>query len=75
MLDDNSKTLSSVIIEALDYVREINSYGRELQIQGVNISLGCGWQPEDYAAGQSPLCRELDLLVGRRVSSPWSSRR
>ena len=67
VLDDNSKTLSSVIIEALDYVREINSYGRELQIHGVNLSLGCGWLPKDYAAGQSPLCRELDLLVGTGV--------
>ena len=67
VLDDNSKTLSSVIIDALDYVREINSYGRELQIHGVNLSLGCGWLPKDYAAGQSPLCRELDLLVGTGV--------
>ncbi len=67
VLDDHSKTLSSVIIDALAYVREANSYGRELQIHGVNLSLGCGWLPKDYAAGQSPLCRELDLLVGTGV--------
>jgi subtilisin family serine protease len=67
VLDNNGKTLSSVIIDALAYVREINSYGRELQIHGVNLSLGCGWLPKDYAAGQSPLCRELDLLVGTGV--------
>ena len=67
VLDDNGKTLSSVIIDALAYVREVNSYGRELQIHGVNLSLGCGWLPKDYAAGQSPLCRELDLLVGTGV--------
>jgi subtilisin family serine protease len=67
VLDDNGKTLTSVIIDALAYVREVNSYGRELQIHGVNLSLGCGWLPRDYAAGQSPLCRELDLLVGTGV--------
>lgn len=67
VLDDNAKTLSSVIIDALDYVRTINGYGRDLQIHGVNLSLGCGWLPRDYAAGQSPLCKELDLLVGTGV--------
>jgi subtilisin family serine protease len=67
VLDDNAKTLSSAIIDALDYVRTINSNGRELQIHGVNLSLGCSWLPRDYAAGQSPLCRELDLLVGTGV--------
>jgi subtilisin family serine protease len=67
VLDDNGKTLSSAIIDALDYVRTVNSYGRDLQIHGVNLSLGCGWLPRDYAAGQSPLCRELDLLVGTGV--------
>jgi subtilisin family serine protease len=67
VLDDNGKTLSSVIIDALDYVRTVNSYGRDMQIHGVNLSLGCGWLPRDYAAGQSPLCRELDLLVGTGV--------
>lgn len=68
VLDDNSKTVSSVVIAALDYVRTLNGGGGdELQIHGVNLSLGCGWFPRDYAAGQSPLCRELDLLVGTGV--------
>lgn len=67
VLDENEKTVSSVIIDALDYVRTMNAYGRNLQVHGVNLSLGCGWLPQDYAAGQSPLCRELDLLVGTGV--------
>lgn len=67
VLDDNEKTVSSVVIEALDYVRTINGNGRSLQIHGVNLSLGCGWLPEEYGAGQSPLCKELDLLVGTGV--------
>jgi subtilisin family serine protease len=29
--------------------------------------LGCPWPPTEFAAGQSPLCRELDLLVGTGV--------
>lgn len=67
VLDQNNKTVSSVVIDALNHVREVNAGGRDLQIHGVNLSLGCGWVPGDYAAGQSPLCRELDLLVGTGV--------
>lgn len=67
VLDDNGRALSSSIIEALDYVRTVNNGGRDLVIHGVNLSLGCSWMPRDFAAGQSPLCKELDLLVGTGV--------
>lgn len=67
VLDDQGNTLSSYVIDALDYVRQVNSGGRALQIHGVNLSLGCPWPPTECAAGQSPLCRELDLLVGTGV--------
>jgi subtilisin family serine protease len=67
VLDDNGNTLSSTMIQAIDYVRTVNSDGRDLQIHGVNLSLGCPWPPAEYAAGQSPLCRELDLLTGTGV--------
>lgn len=67
VLDDDGNTLSSAVIEAIDYVRAVNSGGRDPQIHGVNLSLGCPWPPTEYAAGQSPLCRELDLLVGTGV--------
>ena len=67
VLDDNGNTLSSVVIQAIDYIRTINSDGRDLQIHGINLSLGCPWPPAEYAAGQSPLCRELDLLTGTGV--------
>jgi subtilisin family serine protease len=33
----------------------------------VNLSLGCDWYPDDYAAGQSPLCRMVDDLVASGV--------
>jgi subtilisin family serine protease len=67
VLDDNGNTLSSTVIQAIDYIRTVNSDGRDLQIHGVNLSLGCPWPPSEYAAGQSPLCRELDLLTGTGV--------
>ncbi|MCX5450809.1 S8 family peptidase [Streptomyces nigrescens] len=70
VLDSSSgvpRTTSSAVIAALEHVRQVNSWGRLLRIHGVNLSLGCTWHPSDYAAGQSPLCRELDLLVGTGV--------
>ncbi len=67
VLDDNGNAPSSVVIQAIDYIRTINSDGRDLQIHGINLSLGCPWPPGEFAAGQSPLCRELDLLSGTGV--------
>jgi subtilisin family serine protease len=61
-------TSSSAVIAALYHIREtVNSGGRSVIIHGANLSLGCRWDPYDYAAGQSPLCREVDLLVGTGV--------
>jgi subtilisin family serine protease len=73
VLDDNGTTVSSVILDALDYVRQINSEGGDLRIHGVNLSLGCPWPPSEFAAGQSPLCRALDLLVGMGVAAVVSA--
>lgn len=67
VIDDTGQTLSSAVIAAIDYVRKVNAEGRNLRIHGVNLSLGCDWLPSEYGAGQSPLCREIDLLVGTGV--------
>ena len=67
VLDDNGGTASSVVIAALAQVRAFNADGRQLMIHGVNLSIGCDWYPDEFAAGQSPLCRELDQLVGTGV--------
>ena len=65
---DGLVTSSSAVIAALYHIREtVNSGGRALIIHGANLSLGCRWDPGDYAAGQSPLCQEIDLLVGTGV--------
>jgi subtilisin family serine protease len=76
VLDSSSgtaMTTSSAVIAALEYVRRVNTWGRVLVIHGVNLSLGCPWFYRDYAAGQSPLCRELDLLVGTGVAAVVSA--
>ena len=67
VLNDSGDTLSSTVIEALSYIRGVNADGRQLRIHGVNLSLGCDWFPDEFAAGQSPLCRELNLLVNTGV--------
>jgi subtilisin family serine protease len=66
VLDEDGDTTSSTVIAALDYVRTVNADGRQV-IHGVNISVGCDWYPDEYAAGQSPLCRAVDDLVGSGV--------
>jgi len=53
----------SNLIAALSYVRRVNDYGRTVRIHGINLSLGYPFEPYWFAAGQSPLCNEVDLLV------------
>jgi subtilisin family serine protease len=67
VLDATGDTVTSAVIAALAYIREVNANGRQLVIHGVNLSIGCDWFPDEFAAGQSPLCRELDQLVGTGV--------
>jgi subtilisin family serine protease len=66
VLDDGDHTLSSVLLAALDYVKELNADGPQV-IHGVNISIGCDWYPDEYAAGHSPLCQAVDDLVSSGV--------
>ncbi|GIU78365.1 MAG: peptidase S8 [Bryobacteraceae bacterium] len=53
----------SDILAALDYVQQLNGYGRRLVVHGVNLSLGYEFDPEWFACGASPLCQEIDRLV------------
>jgi subtilisin family serine protease len=62
-------TSSSAIIRALTYLRtEVNVSPDVLRVHGVNMSLGCDWSPDQYAAGQSPLCRAVNQLVASGVA-------
>jgi subtilisin family serine protease len=61
-------TSSSAVIRALTYLRtEVNVDPGVLRVHGVNMSLGCEWRPEEYAAGQSPLCQAVNQLVASGV--------
>jgi serine protease AprX len=52
------------LIRALAYVRQVNGEGVEgMRIHGVNLSVGYEFDPEWFACGQSPLCKEVDKLV------------
>ncbi len=61
--DDGDSDMLSVLA-ALRYVRELNVDNDKVAvIHGVNISLGYEFDPEWFACGQSPLCKEVDRLV------------
>jgi serine protease AprX len=53
----------SSLLSAIGYVRKVNDYGRTVRIHGLNLSLGYDFNAQWFAAGQSPLCNEVNLLV------------
>ena len=63
VLDNNGSGLVSNLIAAINYIQEINGYGRRILIHGVNMSLGYDFDPEWFACGQSPLCVEVNRMV------------
>ncbi|MGM9474721.1 S8 family peptidase [Pseudarthrobacter sp. YS3] len=63
VLDANGQGKVSQIIAALEQIQQLNAYGRNIQIHGVNLSVGYEFEPEWFACGQSPLCVEVDLLA------------
>jgi subtilisin family serine protease len=63
VLNDTGQGQTSSLIAAIEHIQEINGYGRDIKIHGVNLSLGYSFDPEWFACGQSPLCVEVDRLV------------
>jgi serine protease AprX len=63
VLDDAGNGQASSLIAAIEYIQQLNGYGRRLRVHGVNISVGYNFEPEWFACGQSPLCVEVDQLV------------
>lgn len=53
----------AALVEALEYVQDVNHGGRELNIHGVNLSVGYPFDPSWFATGLTPVCREVDRLV------------
>lgn len=68
VLDNNGDGLASNLMAAIGFVQQVNAYGRELKIHGVNMSVGYRFDVEWYAAGHSPLCVEVDRLVRSGVA-------
>src|SRR5581483_7353046 len=60
---DDATGRASGIIAALEYIQQLNGYGRRMFVHGVNLSVGYDFEPEWFACGQSPLCVEVDRLV------------
>ena len=63
VLDDDGTGDTSTIITALEHVAEVNDFGRNLLVHGVNLSVGYAFDPEWFACGASPLCVVVDRLV------------
>jgi len=65
--DDRTGDVAS-LLAALEYIQELNRGGRELNVHGVNLSLGYPFDPSWFGTGLSPVCREVDRLVAMGVS-------
>ncbi|UOQ95918.1 S8 family peptidase [Hymenobacter sp. 5317J-9] len=63
VMDDKGQGEASNLIAAIALIQELNGHGRNLLIQGVNMSVGYPFEPEWFACGQSPLCVEVNRLV------------
>ncbi len=68
VLDNNGDGDETALIQAIEYVQQINDHGRHLVVHGVNISAGFPAHPTWYACGQTPLCVEIDRLVKSGVA-------
>ena len=53
----------SYLLAAIGYLQSVNEFGRNIKVHGLNLSLGYPFLPRWFAAGQSPLCVEVDRLV------------
>ncbi len=63
ILDKDGRGDASNLIAAIQWIQEVNGYGRRIRIHGVNMSVGYEFDPQWFACGQSPLCVEVDRLV------------
>jgi subtilisin family serine protease len=68
VLDDNGDGDETALIQAIEYVQQLNDFGRHVVIHGINISAGFPAHPTWYACGQTPLCVEIDRLVKSGVA-------
>lgn len=60
--DDRTGDMSA-LLAALQYIQTLNDEGRDLQVHGVNLSVGYPFDPSWFAAGLTPVCKEVNRLV------------
>jgi serine protease AprX len=53
----------TALLDALEYISDLNHGGRELNIHGVNLSVGYPFDPAWFGTGLTPVCREVNRLV------------
>lgn len=63
VLDGEGRGKVSGLIAALEFIQEMNGYGRHIRIHGANLSVGYPFDPKWFACGQSPLCVEVNRLA------------
>lgn len=68
VLDDTGTGTEADLIQAIEYIQQLNDYGRHVVVHGANISVGLLSDPTWYACGQTPLCTEINRLVKSGVA-------
>jgi serine protease AprX len=63
VLDGNGGGDVTAVINALEWVIQLNGDGQQPLVHGVNISAGYLPDPEHYGSGQSPVCRQVNRAV------------
>jgi serine protease AprX len=63
VLGESALDTEFAVIAALEYVRWLNGRNRYLKIHGVNLSVGIQQDSENWACGQTPVCRAADAVV------------
>ncbi|MGA2598384.1 MAG: S8 family peptidase [Bryobacteraceae bacterium] len=63
VLDDSGNGGISNVLAAIDKIQQINDFGRNVKIHGVNLSVGYEFDPSWFACGQTPVCVEVNRLV------------
>ena len=54
-------------IAALQFVGHLNSFGSEMVVHGVNLSIQLQHDPRNFACGRTPVCDECNRLVANGV--------
>ncbi len=66
-LDANGKGDEFTLLAAMQFVRGLNTRHTTMQIHGVNMSLSISHKVASYACGCTPVCEEVERLVGSGV--------